>query len=348
MATDRPVAARHKGRRISRRRPAELGKDETMIGSRSLKCAVLASFAALGGCAGMSEGPVPVSRGLTAETAEPDLSRIRSAIQTDCLNLPALPADPDWAALRIRRNILVTAYMAAADIRYNAYERDLLAFSRQNDLGAALATQLVSAIGAASGSLAVSEAANITSGTIGATQAAFSKSLLNQTVSILQTHMRAERLRQYASNTDHLALPYEQWNSCQALQDALAYEQAGTLNAALAAMAASATDEERDGTDEAADAVERITFTGDAQSLAFRTYLRRGQPQRDTARAALNELVAGGTIARPADGNMGQYLRQFQVGRGTPAERLALMRLIVRKENGSEAGVSLNEALPPP
>ena len=58
--------------------------------------------------------------------------------------------------------------MAAADIRYNAYERNLLAFSRQNDLGAALATQSISAIGAASGSQALSEAANITNGAIGA------------------------------------------------------------------------------------------------------------------------------------------------------------------------------------
>jgi hypothetical protein len=216
----------------------------------------LLALMAIGGCAGMGEGPVPVSQGIAPETSEPDLSRIRQAMQIDCFDLePHLAAgDEDDEASdegdetkRQRRNSLVTAYMAAVDIRYNAFERNLLAFSRQNDLGSALATQLLSAIGAASGSQALSEATNITTGAVGATQAAFSKSLLNQTVSVLQTHMRAQRLQRLATNTEHLALPYGQWNSCQALQDALAYEQAGTLNAAHAAMAASATDQERNG-----------------------------------------------------------------------------------------------------
>jgi hypothetical protein len=250
-----------------------------MVGKRSLKYALLATFAALAGCAGMSEGPIPVSRGIAPEDAEPDLSRIRQAMQTDCFDLALPGADDDAAdgegdeARRQRRNGLVTAYMAAADIRYNAYERNLLAFSRQNDLGAALATQLLSAVGAASGSQAISEATNITSGAVGATQSAFSKSLLNQTVSVIQTHMRAQRLRRLATNTDHLAMSYAQWNSCQALQDALAYEQAGTLNAALAAMAASATDQERGGNAAAEAAIPTVAAAAGTLVTALDGYI---------------------------------------------------------------------------
>jgi hypothetical protein len=264
---------------------------------------------ALGGCAGMSEGPIPVSQGIAPDGAEPDLSRIRRAMQIDCFNLgqtldaddeagdgERVAADDDDEAKQQRRNNLVTAYMAAVDIRYNAYERNLLAFSRQNDLGAALATQLVSAIGAASGSQAISEATNITSGAIGATQSAFSKSLLNQTVSVLQTHMRAQRLQRLATNTEHLALTYAQWNSCQALQDALAYEQAGTLNAALAAMAASATDQERNGRAQAESAIPTVR-------------------------------VASGTLVTALDGFM------FPQDNSRWAERVAVARRIVVARN---------------
>ena len=47
-------------------------------------------------------------------------------------------------------------------------------------------------------------------------------------MSVLQTHMRAQRQLQFATNTEHLALPYAQWKQLSALHDALAYEQAGT------------------------------------------------------------------------------------------------------------------------
>jgi hypothetical protein len=302
---------------------------------------------ALTGCAGMSEGPASVSN-----SPDPRLKPIQTAIQDECFANASARPRPDAPApaatpeeMQIRRNNLVTAYMVAADLSYNDYERALLAFSRDNDLGSSLANQLVAAIGAASGSRALSRAMNITSGAVSGTQSAFAKSLLNQTVSVLQTHMRASRAAQFAIITPHLALPYASWNTCQALSEALAYEQAGTLNAALAAMEAAAADEERNSNADAQDAIQRITYTRDALSVGLRTYLRRGTAQRTTARAALTELIDEGTIPRPSY-SIAQYLGEFQAGRGTPAQRAALARRIVQKENGSEAGTSLNEALP--
>lgn len=304
--------------------------------------ALVLLMSSLGGCAGMSEGPVPISQGV-APALEPDLSPIRDTMQTDCLNLavPSNPTAADLETMRIRRNALVTAYMAAADIRYNAYERDLLAFSRQNDLGAALATQLLSAVGAASGSQAISEATNITSGAVGATQSAFSKSLLNQTVSVIQTHMRAQRRERFAVATRHLPLPYASWNSCQALQDALAYEQAGTLNAALAAMEASASEEEQAGNARAAQAIERVTQARDTFSVALQAYLAPSnaavrRTRRDAARAIIQEdgLLANKGFELP------ERLSRILNDEEWSHERLALARRLVAADGAGTTALA--------
>lgn len=310
-----------------------------MVAIRSWKYAPILMFAALGGCAGMREGPAPISQVTATE-----LDGLRDAIRSDCLNLASsapAPANP-----RVRRNHLITAFMAAADTNYTEYERNLLAFSRQNELGGSLATLLLSAIGGASGSQDLSRAANITSGVVAGTQTAFAKSLLNQTVSVLQTHMRAERATQAAQIIEHLALPYDQWNTCLALREAIAYEHAGTLNAALAAMAASATDEEREGDADEDQAIQRIAYRTDALAVGLAAYLRTGENQRGTAREAVVELINEGFIPGPTR-NAAQILRQFRAGSGTPEQRIALAQRIVRKENGSEAGNALRAALPP-
>lgn len=226
---------------------------------------ILLASLVLSACAGMSEGPVPISQSTSAE-----LEGLRTAIRDECLDVSNATAPEGTEA---RRDELVTAFMAAADMSYNVYERELLAFTRDNDLGGALANQLLSAIGAASGSRAISRATNITSGAVSGTQSAFAKSLLNQTVSVLQTHMRAQRASQAAQIIGRLGLPYAQWNTCLALREALAYEQAGTLNAALASMAASATDKERSGDAEEARAIQEIGFSRDNASVALRAYV---------------------------------------------------------------------------
>lgn len=325
-----------------------------MVAIRSWKFALLATSILLSGCAGMSEGPIPVSQGIAPDTAEPDLSRIRQAMQTDCFNLGRRPDADDEAneagtepdapdetdeAKQERRNHFVTAYMAAADIRYNAYERNLLAFTRQNDLGASLATQLVSAIGAASGSQALSEAANITNGAIGATQSAFSKSLLNQTVSVIQTHMRAQRLHLRATNTDHLALRYAQWNSCQALQDALAYEQAGTLNAALAAMAASATDRERAGQAQAEAAIPTVAVASGPVVTALEGYIYPADRSLWPERIAVARRIVGAKNLYPdPDLNLGERLLEILnfTNEGREPDRRALVQGIIDDQSVPE------------
>jgi hypothetical protein len=248
--------------------------------------------------------------------------------------------------MRIRRNNLATAYMAAADINYLAFERELLGFSRDNDLGSALATQLLSAIGAASGSRAISTAANITTGAVTGTQSAFSKSLLNQTVSVLQTHMRASRAERYAVAIGHLALPYANWNTCQALQDALAYEQAGTLNAALAAMAASAADEERHNNSQAQQAIERVAYSQEALADVLRTYFA---PPADealmTARIGRAQaLLTAAHLDVPAGTTAGERLMRILDG-AQPAELRALAYAVLAAESDPLAKAPIVRAI---
>jgi hypothetical protein len=254
---------------------------------------ILLASLMLSACAGMSEGPVPVSQSTSAE-----LDGLRTAIRRECLDVSHTTAPvgqtPAPSPGKPRRNELVTAFMTAADMSYNQYERDLLAFTRQNDLGGSIANQLLSAVGAASGSRALSRATNIASGAVSGTQSAFAKSLLNQTVSVLQTHMRAQRSRQYALIVERLNWPYETWNICMALSDALAYEQAGTLNAALAAMEASATDQERRGDENAQRAIRHVFLATDALATALDSYLNPaddtvGDARRDAARTIISD-----------------------------------------------------------
>jgi hypothetical protein len=290
----------------------------------------------LAACVGMNEGPVRVNQSLDTRFSE--IQRINDQ---ECLKGVAPGGGAE--AQRAHRNHVVSAYVAAADEAYFGYERDLLAFVRSNELGASVATQLLAAIGGVSGNANITRAAGVTAGVIGGTRDALIKSLLNQTVTALLAHMRGGRESQYAIIVERRALPYADFNTCDALRDAQTYEQAGTLIAALAAMDASAADEETAGRAESAQAIERITFARDPLSLALRVYLRRGEDQRNKARAALTALMDAGTIPRRP---VGQYLGEFQAGRGTPAERLALGREIVRTEGRTEAGNALAATIP--
>lgn len=320
-----------------------------MIGIRSLKCALLATFATLGGCAGMSEGPTTVS----ASVDDPLTLPIRIAMRDECRTRasarvldPGAPPLGTPEEMRIRRNSLVTAYMDAASERYLAYERDLLAFSRQNELGASLATQLLSAVGAASGSAAISEATNITSGAVAGTQTAFAKSLLNQTVSVLQTHMRAARAAQRAIIISRLAMPYANWDMCQALEDARDFEHSGTLNAALAAMAASAAEEERDNNADVQQAIQRVAYNVNPLADALRTYF--APPDDDslmtTRIGKAQALLTAAHIAVPAGMTAGERLMRILDG-AQAADLRALAFAVLAAEQVQSAKAPIARAI---
>ncbi|HYI64587.1 MAG TPA: hypothetical protein VEW71_06850 [Allosphingosinicella sp.] len=297
---------------------------------------ILLASLVLSACAGMSEGPVPVS-----ESTSTELEGLRTAIREECLDVSNATAPPGSKA---RRTELVTAFMTAADLSYNNYERDLLAFTRDNDLGGSLANQLLSAIGAASGSRAISRATNITSGAVSGAQSAFAKSLLNQTVSVIQTHMRAQRATQYALIVERLSWPYESYNTCMAFSDALAYEQAGTLNAALAAMAASATDQERRGDANADRAIRRVLLATDTLATALDAYLNPadeavGEARREAARA----IVSADNILPNSELSVPERYSMIVYDGDRAVERAELARKLVDRD--PQGAANLSEAL---
>lgn len=199
------------------------------------KVASICAMAALGGCAATA-GRVPVGA-----NPSPDLLRIRQAMEQACLALPAPVGAADAENARMARNNLVTAYMFAVDRAYNDYERQLLDAVRSSDAGEVVATLGLSTVAGVVGDETLARGAATGSATVTGTHTTIGRDdLLNQTISVLQTQMRASRATQRAIVLERLALPYADWTACIALADALAYEQAGTLNAALAAMAASA------------------------------------------------------------------------------------------------------------
>jgi hypothetical protein len=328
-----------------------------MIVFRSWRSASILVPLALGACAGMSEGPAPI--GIVTDT---QTARIRLSMQDECLNrasarpfpdepgtgnetMPALPVGATPEELRIRRNNLVTAYMTATDINYAAFERDLLAFSRQNDLGASLAIGLLSAIGAASGSQALSSATNITSGAVTTTQGAFAKSLLNQTVSVLQTHMRASRAAQYAVIIGRLERSYADWNTCLALSDAIAYEHAGTLNAALAAMAASASDEEEENTATAREAINRVAYAVTPLAETLRDYFGPADDALMATRIGKAQaLLTAAGLAVPAGMTPAERLMRILDG-ANAAESRALAIAVMQDETVDAAEAPIVRAL---
>jgi hypothetical protein len=309
----------------------------------------------LSGCAGMAEGPVPISAS-TDERTEP----IRVAMQDECRRrasarhlpaqaaadaLGALPPDGTAEDMRIRRNNLVTAYMEAVDEGYYAFERELLAFSRQNDLGSSLALELLSAIGAASTNPNLTRATSITTGAVTGAQSAFAKSLLNQTIGALQSHMRSTRARRYATALAHLALPYANWNTCQALQDARDYEQAGTLNAALTEMAASATTREQQGDAIRREAIDRAGYSITPLADALRNYFA---PPDDALMATrigkAQTLLAAAHLTVPAGMTPEERLVRVLDG-AQPIELTALALAVLANEADPSAKAPIVGAL---
>lgn len=264
-----------------------------MVVNRSLKYALLASFAALSGCAGLSNGAPPVVQIRNGElVSDGALERIRAAIGTDCLRVDG-PARPP-ADAKAHRNRLVTAYMFGVDLAYNGYERNLLDAVRENDLGASTASLALSSIGAVVGDAALAQALSTTNAIVTGTHSAIGRDyLFSMTLNTLQTQMRATRASQRALILRRLQLEHQDWDSCTALSDVLVYEQAGTLNAALAEAAAAAAEANDEGQAAVEAAIPTAAYDRGRQATALRDYVFPADEALWAARIAVGERIVG-------------------------------------------------------
>lgn len=228
---------------------------------------MLLTLLALPACQTVPAGPDPVFR-----VADTNFTRIREAIQTRCLNLERQQADA--GELQIVRNDLVTAYMLAADIEYGRYETNLLENVRNNNFAASLSILTLTAVATVSGNPELARGFSTAAGLVAGGQKAYTTDqLLNQTISVLQQQMRASRAEQRERILSKLGDPYQSWTFCLAFQDAQAYERAGTLNAALAEISASASAARRANEARADAVMPMIPYGRGPVAAALRTWV---------------------------------------------------------------------------
>jgi len=298
-----------------------------MIGRARYFGAILLCAIGFSGCADMSGGPIPVSA-----ASDNRLASVQRAIEVDCLDLT--PETADATTLRDRRNRLVSAYIFAADTSYYAYERNLLDSIRAGDTGAAIASLTLSTL---AGLIAVQELSHGLNGAnsiIAGTHTAIGRDyLLNQTVNVLITRMQASRAAQRALIVSRRSLAYADWDSCMALSDVLALEQAGTLNAALTAVAADAADANRVGAQQERAAIQRVTQARDPLSVALESYLAPSdaalrRTRRETARTMIEEEGLLPTPPMILPERLSRIINDDDRGR----ERLVLARRLVAND----------------
>jgi hypothetical protein len=322
--------------------------------------ALASLLASLAGCAGLQNGPHPTfaTDELGYQAAR---SAIREAITRDCLGpsapqalaaAGAVPAATAVAAGNVepesaeeRRNRLVTAYVFAVDVAYNEYERNLLDAVRENDTGAATASLGLSAIASVIGIPNLARALDTTNAIVTGTHTAIGRDyLINQTLTTLQTQMRASRDTQRALILRRLGLRIDQWSSCTALSDALAFEQAGTLNAAIAAVSASAARENRTAQQLAQDAIPSAEFESGPLGDALLAYLDANNADFQARRTRALEAMA---LLRLGEKNDLLRLSVLVNGAGFDVERRALITMIALSEraHNRQAADDLEAAL---
>lgn len=287
----------------------------------------ICALMALGGCVGMTSGPIPV-----AADPNPDLAHIRAETQRACLALPPAVGAADAEDARIARNNLVTAYMFAVDRSYNDYERQLLDSVRSGDTGAAIATIGLSTVAGVVGDENLARGLTTASAIVTGTHTAIGRDyLLNQTIGVLQTQMRASRATQRGVILERLALPYADWTFCIALSDALAYEQAGTLNAALVEVAASAAEANEEGQARAEQAIPTVAFNRSTQATALRGFLNAGGVALARERREKVVELMGTNNLVPANGNAltRLYRLAYRADAADDSDRRKLIDLIL-------------------
>jgi hypothetical protein len=280
-----------------------------------------------------------------------NFNAIRAAIDARCLNVNRQSGTA--ADLQIARNDLVTAYMLAADIEYGRYEADLLDQIRRNDFASSISILTLTAVATVSGNPELARGFSTAAGLVAGGQKAYTTDqLLNQTISVLQEQMRASRAAQRERILTKLGEPYQNWTFCLALQDAQAYERAGTLNAALAEISATASAARR-ANEAAADAVvPMVPYGRGGLAAALRAF---GSPANralvPARQSILADLVDRGNILPMPDVNVTGRVLRLLGGSGPaiePEQRRLVDALIADPRVDAGARALLQEAITPP
>jgi hypothetical protein len=153
----------------------------------------------------------------------------------------------DWSLLatddakQSGRNDFITARMYSVDRAYNDYERNILTEARKSGFGSTFLALVLTTTGTAVASKGAKTAlAAAATGVIGGKQAFDKEILLDRTIQVLQSQMRASRAATKVRILSRLDQPYRRYTIGLAMSDLEDYYQAGTLSGALVAASESA------------------------------------------------------------------------------------------------------------
>lgn len=219
-----------------------------VMGVRRAAAVLALSAMSLGGCATFSGQPEPV---ITVQMSDEALADYR---------VPAILrkyGTLNGRAQRAYRDEVVAVYVQAIDARFYQFRGNLNSEGKATNLG--FDSLLVGLVGAAA--LAPTSAADlaiISTGVLGLRSSVDRNLFFDRTLPALLAAMDAERFRIRTAMAQHMAQDTAQYPLVAALVELQEYQQAGTLNSAIAAITSDAAADR----EEAKDAFEkRVRFT---------------------------------------------------------------------------------------
>ncbi|MGE3346869.1 MAG: hypothetical protein AB7I35_05480 [Ramlibacter sp.] len=223
------------------------------IVKRWMVWALLGAAALLTGCSSLRHGGSPDP----AYSVEADMTALRASLSTTASVTSYYAGTPTMA----RRNAFVDARVAMANLAYIQFISDLTADKQQIDTASEMLVLGLNLLGTtALGARAKTNLAAMAAGVSGSRAVVDKNYFYEKTTSALVATMNAQRKEVLLQILEGVKKPLEDYSFTQAVADTHAYYAAGTLNAAVAAVHASASARE-------ARADQALTSLGEAPAL---------------------------------------------------------------------------------
>lgn len=309
----------------------------------------------LAGCSTVTGGPPRVADMLqrhaiagemAAITADAGLGQLAEAISKDCYSIPpATEVAISKPGGKSRRNHLVKLYLVQADRGYNRYETALLNDNRQLNFLATIASLGLATAGSVASAHTATVLSAANAGVIGERIAFTKEFLFDKTIAALQSQMRANRSAVATRIYYGLSRPEDEYTTCDAVRDLLAYDQAGTLAEGLTGIAD--TTAAKAGVEKAAEqAAKALTYATNPLAKALQAYFGPADDKVMAARVAsgLKSLPTVG-LTPPTGMSANEYFGRILAGEEYAAQQRALALAILMIETDAAARTPIVDAL---
>lgn len=307
----------------------------------------------LAGCSTVAGGPRSVAEQLpsiAAGQARPSgdgrLQSLARAIDDDCYAIPAAAKAPAPAAgAKVRRDQLAKLYMLRADDAYFQYERALLNDDRQVNFLATIASLGLATAGSVAGGHTARVLSAANAGVIGERAAFTREYLFDKTIASLENQMRANRSAVATRVYQGMARGVDEYTTCDALRDLLAYEQAGTLAEGLTGIAdttAVRASEEKVEENKA----KQLVYATAPLAIALRDYFAPADDIVMATRVARGvKSLAMVNLSPPTGMSAAQYFAEILSGDAFAVQQRALALAVLMTETDIAARTPIAAAL---